>query len=126
MPREKILIITPLKDTRVPLTEVLSDEGYEILTASSGQEGIEILSKSQPDLAIIELAMRDMDGLETLKKFKEIRPETQVIMISGHGTLETAIRAIKMGAFDYLVKPPELQHLCLTIENALKERLNKK
>ena len=119
MKKKTILIVSPHEHTRKPLFDIFSGEGYTVFTASSGQEGLEVFIKERPSLSIIEQVMPVMNGFETLRRFKEVRPETPVIMLTSHGTIDAAIEAIKMGAFDYIPKPPELAHLINTVKRAL-------
>ena len=119
MSNNSILIIAHDDNTRRSLADVFSYEEYTVFTASSGQKGLELLMKEQPALAIIDQVMPEMDGVETLRRFKEIRPETQIIMLTSHGTINMAIIVTKMGALDYIVKPPELAHLVATVKRAL-------
>ncbi|HYA88936.1 MAG TPA: sigma-54 dependent transcriptional regulator [Nitrospirota bacterium] len=121
MSNELILIVDDEESVRKTLADVMRDEGYEVLTASSGKEGIETLSETQPSLALLDIAMPEMDGIDTLRRFKEIRPDMPVIMVTGHGTIETAVKTTKMGAYDFLVKPPELQHLTLVVKHGIEE-----
>jgi len=121
MPNETILIVDDEESVRKSLADVMCDEGYEVMTAASGREGIDLLNDAQPSLALLDIAMPEMDGIETLRRFKEIRPDMQVIMVTGHGTIETAVKTTKMGAYDFLLKPPELAHLTLVVKHGLAE-----
>jgi two-component system nitrogen regulation response regulator NtrX len=121
MSGETILIVDDEESVRKSLADVMRDEGYDIVTAASGREGIELLSEAKPSLALLDIAMPEMDGIETLRKFREIRPDMPVIMVTGHGTIETAVRTTKMGAYDFMVKPPELAHLTLVVKHGLDE-----
>jgi two-component system, NtrC family, nitrogen regulation response regulator NtrX len=118
---ELILIVDDEESVRKSLADVMRDEGYEVMTASSGKEGIDMLTETQPSLALLDIAMPELDGIETLRRFKEIRPDMPVIMVTGHGTIETAVKTTKMGAYDFLVKPPELQHLTLIVKHGIEE-----
>jgi len=118
---ELILIVDDEESVRKSLADVMRDEGYEVMTASSGKEGIDAVTETQPALALLDIAMPEMDGIETLRRFKEIRPDMPVIMVTGHGTIETAVKTTKMGAYDFLVKPPELQHLTLVVKHGIEE-----
>ena len=119
MSNKTILIVAHEDNSRRSLADVFFEEEYAVSTASSGEEGLEMLMKEQPSVAIIDQGLWEMDGMRTLSRFKEIRPETQVIMLTGHGTIDTAFAAAKMGAFAYIVKPPELAHLVNTVKRAL-------
>src|SRR5512140_2575641 len=122
MSGETILIVDDEESVRKSLADVMRDEGYEVVTAASGREGIDLLNEAQPALALLDIAMPGMDGIETLRRFREIRPDLPVIMVTGHGTIETAVKTTKMGAYDFMVKPPELAHLILVVKHGLDER----
>jgi two-component system nitrogen regulation response regulator NtrX len=121
MANEIILIVDDEESVRNSLAGVMKDEGYEVVSAISGKEGLDLLHEVQPSLALLDIAMSEMDGIETLRRFKEIRPDMPVIMVTGHGTIETAVKTTKMGAYDFIVKPPELQHLTLVVKHGLEE-----
>ncbi len=121
MSGEIILIVDDEESVRNSLAGVMKDEGYQVVTAASGREGIELLHENEPSLALLDIAMPGMDGIETLGRLKEIRPDMPVIMITGHGTIETAVKTTKMGAYDFIVKPPELQHLTLVVKHGIEE-----
>jgi len=121
MSGETILIIDDEESVRKSLADVMRDEGYEVVTATSGKEGIGLLHEAQPSIALLDIAMPDMDGIETLRRLKEIRPDLPVVMITGHGTIETAVKTTKLGAYDFIVKPPELQHLTLVVQHGIEE-----
>ncbi len=114
-----ILIIDDEKDIRTALAGILEDEGYQVLCAESGAEGIECVRQELPDLILLDIWMPGMDGLETLGKLKVQFPQATVIMISGHGTIETAVRATKLGAFDFIEKPLSLEKVLISVANAL-------
>ena len=116
-----ILIVDDEESVRKSLADVMRDEGYEVVTAASGREGIDLLSDTQPSVALLDIAMPEMDGIETLRRFKELRPEMQVIMVTGYGTIEIAVKTTKMGAYDFLVKPPELAKLILVVKHGMEE-----
>ncbi len=121
MSGETILIVDDEESVRKSLADVMRDEGYEIVTAASGKEGIDLLHEVQPSIALLDIAMPDMDGIETLRRLKELRPDLPVVMITGHGTIETAVKTTKLGAYDFIVKPPELQHLTLVVQHGIEE-----
>lgn len=114
-----ILIVDDEKDIRTALGGILEDEGYQILCAESGAEGIETARHELPDLILLDIWMPGMDGLETLEKLKSLLPQVTVIMISGHGTIDTAVRATKFGAFDFIEKPLSLEKVLISVANAL-------
>ena len=101
---------------------LLSDEGYEVLSASNGYEALKVIDTESPDLVLLDIWMPGIDGLETLKEIKRSNPFVQVIIISGHGTIETAVRATKLGAFDFIEKPLSIDKVIVTISNALEFR----
>jgi two-component system nitrogen regulation response regulator NtrX len=117
-----ILVVDDEKDIRISLTGILEDEGYQVLTAASGVEALESARQELPDLVLLDIWMPGMDGLETLEKLKTLFPQVTVIMISGHGTIETAVRSTKLGAFDFIEKPLSLDKVLITVINALRMR----
>ena len=115
----QILIIDDEKAIRKTLSEILSYEGYKIDDAENGEEGLKKIKEKNYDVILCDIKMPKVDGLEFLEKAKEINPDVPIIMISGHGTIETAVEAVKKGAFDYVAKPPDLNRLLITIRNAM-------
>ena len=117
-----ILIIDDEKAIRKTLGEILSYEGYKTFEAENGQEGWEFFAQhSNIDLVLCDIKMPKMDGLEFLQKAMEKNPDVPVIMISGHGNIETAVDAVKKGAYDYISKPPDLNRMLITIRNAIEK-----
>jgi two-component system, NtrC family, nitrogen regulation response regulator NtrX len=114
-----ILIIDDEKAIRKTLTEILSYEGYKIDEASDGEEGLKRFSEKAYDIVLCDIKMPKIDGIEFLEKAKEINADVPVIMISGHGNIDTAVEAVKKGAFDYISKPPDLNRLLITLRNAV-------
>lgn len=114
-----ILIIDDEKAIRKTLTEILSYEGYKIEEASDGEEGLKKFRERAFDVVLCDIKMPKLDGIEFLEKARETNPDVPVIMISGHGTIETAVEAVKKGAYDYIAKPPDLNRLLITIRNAM-------
>ncbi|GAA4320378.1 sigma-54 dependent transcriptional regulator [Compostibacter hankyongensis] len=114
-----ILIIDDEKSIRKTLSEILGYEGYKLSEASDGLEGLNLFKSKEPDAVLCDIKMPKMDGLEFLEKAKEINPDVPVIMISGHGNIDTAVEAVKKGAYDYISKPPDLNRLLITLRNAL-------
>jgi len=104
---------------RKTLIEILSFEGYKTHEASDGEQGIKVFSEHKFDAVLCDIKMPKMDGMEFLGKALEVAPDVPVIMISGHGTIETAVEAVKKGAYDFISKPPDLNRLLITIKNAL-------
>ena len=112
-----VLIVDDEASIRQSLTGALGDEGYRVKVASSGKEGLEILRADRPDVVMLDIWMPEMDGLETLKQIKAEWPDQIVIMMSGHGTIDTAVRATKLGAFDFIEKPLSLERLLVMLQN---------
>ncbi len=122
-----ILVTDDERAIRSTLKEILEFEGYTVSTAESGAEALKIVAKETIHLMFLDIKMKGMDGLETLKKLRESGSEIPVVMISGHGTIEIAVEATKYGAFDFLEKPPDLNRLLLATRNALsQESLSRK
>jgi len=115
----EILIIDDEKAIRKTLTEILSFEGYKLEEAADGEEGLKKFKEKNYDLVLCDIKMPKLDGIEFLQKAGEINPDIPVVMISGHGNIETAVEAVKKGAFDYISKPPDLNRLLITIRNAM-------
>jgi YesN/AraC family two-component response regulator len=116
---KKVLIVDDEERVVQSITGVLEDEGFRIATARSGEEAIGIFQQEEPDVTLLDIWMPGMDGIEVLKRLKWIAPDCQVIMISGHATISTAMTAVKLGAFDFIEKPLSLDLLLMTIRRAL-------
>ncbi len=114
-----ILIIDDERAIRKTLGEILSYEGYKIEEASDGEEGLKKFREKVFDVVLCDIKMPKLDGIEFLDKAREANPDIPIIMISGHGTIETAVEAVKKGAFDYISKPPDLNRLLITLRNAM-------
>ncbi len=117
----KILIIEDEAAIRRVLKKIISEENeaYNVEEAEDGMQGIEMIMKTDYDLVFCDIKMPKMDGVEVLEKTKKIKPEIPIVMISGHGDLETAVNTMRLGAFDYISKPPDLNRLLNTVRNAL-------
>ncbi len=115
----KILIIDDEKHLCWALEKAMRQEGYQALSATSGKRGLELIKEEVPSLVILDLKMPEMDGLEVLKKAKEMLPRLPVIMLTAHGTIQTAIEAMKIGAADYLTKPFDLEELKIVVKQNL-------
>ena len=120
----KIIIIDDERGIRNTLREILADEGHEVEVAENGKQGLEMAQAKAYDLIFSDIKMPEMDGLELLKALKEGEEtaETPVVMISGHGDVETAVQALKMGAYDFLLKPLDLNRILITTKNALESK----
>ncbi|MGZ5287091.1 MAG: sigma-54-dependent transcriptional regulator [Flavisolibacter sp.] len=114
-----ILIIDDEKAIRKTLSEILSFEGYKIDEATDGEEGLKKFRDKTYDVVLSDIKMPKIDGIEFLQKAVEINPDVPIIMISGHGNIETAVEAVKKGAYDFIQKPPDLNRLLITIRNAM-------
>jgi len=117
----KILIIEDEAAIRRVLVKIISEENkkYQVFEAEDGLQGIEMIAKEDYDLVLCDIKMPKMDGVEVLEKAKKIKSETPMVMISGHGDLDTAVNTMRLGAFDYISKPPDLNRLLNTVRNAL-------
>jgi DNA-binding NtrC family response regulator len=120
---KKILIIDDERSIRRALREILEFEEFEVFEAENGQEGLDLLKANQYDLVFCDIKMPMLDGMEVLEAVKKTGNETPFIMISGHGTIETAVEAIRKGAFDFIEKPLDLNRILVTLRNA-KERVS--
>jgi DNA-binding NtrC family response regulator len=114
-----ILIIDDERAIRKTLTEILGFEGYKIEEASDGEEGLRKFKEKNYDLVLCDIKMPKLDGIEFLEKAKELNSEVPIIIISGHGNIETAVEAVKKGAYDYISKPPDLNRMLITLRNAM-------
>jgi len=120
----KILIIEDEAAIRRVLSKIISEENetYEVFEAVDGLQGLEMIQQTDYDLVFCDIKMPKMDGVEVLEKVKKIKPEIPMVMISGHGDLETAVNTMRLGAFDYISKPPDLNRLLNTVRNALDKK----
>ena len=114
-----ILIIDDERAIRKTLSEILSFEGYKVDEASDGEEGLKKFKEKTFDLVLCDIKMPKLDGIEFLQRAGEINPDIPIVMISGHGNIETAVEAVKKGAYDFISKPPDLNRLLITIRNAM-------
>ncbi len=117
-----VLIVDDETTILQSLSGILSDEGFETLTASNGYEALKIIEEESPDLVLLDIWMPGMDGIETLREIKRTNDFLQVVIISGHGTIETAVKATKLGAYDFIEKPLSIDKVVVTINNALNFR----
>lgn len=116
---QKILVIDDERAIRNTLKDILSFEGFEIEEAEDGTAGFELIKANDYDCILCDVKMPKMDGIELLEKTKEIKPDIPFVVISGHGNIESAVDAVKKGAFDFISKPPDLNRLLITIRNAM-------
>src|SRR5215475_12285605 len=114
-----ILVVDDERDIRESLRGILEDEGYRVLLAESGEACLEQLKKRSPEIVLLDIWLPGMDGLDALERIKQSEDAPEVVVISGHGTIETAVRATKLGAFDFLEKPLSLEKTLIVIKNAL-------
>ncbi|MGC4080559.1 MAG: sigma-54 dependent transcriptional regulator [Vicinamibacterales bacterium] len=117
-----ILIVDDEPGVRSSLSGVLRDEGYSVEAVSTGEACLDRVTRSPVDLIVLDVWMPGMDGLETLQKLRDRQVDTQVVLISGHGSIESAVKAIKLGAFDFVEKPLSLDKTMLVVRNALRQR----
>ncbi|RMG75096.1 MAG: sigma-54-dependent Fis family transcriptional regulator [Nitrospirae bacterium] len=114
-----VLVVDDEAGIRESLKDILEDEGYEVLTAADAEEAIKVFNQSQPDLVYLDIWLPDRDGLEVLEEIKAKDSSVPVVMISGHGTIEVAVKATKLGAYDFLEKPLSLERVLLTAQRAI-------
>ncbi|MBS1687183.1 MAG: sigma-54-dependent Fis family transcriptional regulator [Bacteroidetes bacterium] len=119
---QSILVIDDEKAIRKTLTEILTFEGFTVDEAADGAEAVKKIKENNYDCILCDVKMPKMDGIEVLELTREEKPDTPFIVISGHGNIETAVDAVKKGAFDYISKPPDLNRLLITIRNAMDKK----
>src|SRR5512139_2888104 len=117
--RKKILIVDDDDGVVGSVSGVLEDEGFQVVAARGGEEAIAVFQRESPDATLLDIWMPGMDGIEVLKWLKQMSPDCQVIMISGHATISTAMTAVKLGAFDFIEKPLSLDLMLATVRRAL-------
>jgi len=126
MAKETILIIDDEQNIRRTLKDILDDEGYAVLTEAKGRDGLGVLSEEPVDLVLLDIRLAEENGLDILRAIREKHPDVEVVMISGHGTIETAVEAVRLGAYDFLEKPLSLERVRLAVLRALeKSRLRR-
>ncbi len=116
----KVLLVDDEKDFVEVLAERLEHRGFEVRQAFNGEEAINLLNQQDVDVVILDVLMPGKDGVQTLSEIKQLKPLTEVIMLTGHGTIETAIQGMKFGAYDYLMKPTDTEDLVTKINKACK------
>ena len=119
----KILVIDDARSIRNSMKDILQYEGHEVVLAENGMEGLVSVKSEKPDIVFCDIKMPKMEGIEVLERIKEFSADTPVIMISGHGTIDTAIEAIRKGAYDFIEKPLDLNRILITIKNATDKHL---
>lgn len=119
----KILVIDDERSIRNSMKDILQYEGHEVVLAENGMEGLVSVKSEKPDIVFFDIKMPKMEGIEVLERIKEFSADTPVIMISGHGTIDTAIEAIRKGAYDFIEKPLDLNRILITIKNATDKHL---
>ena len=122
MAKEEILLVDDDPTVLDALASILRDVGYAVAAARSAEEGLRRVQRALPDLAMVDIWLPGMDGLQLLEALKRAAPQLPVIVISGHGTIETAVRATKLGAYDFLEKPPDMERTLLAVRHALEHR----
>lgn len=122
MIKDKILVVDDEAGIRSSLRGILEDEGFAVTTTDTGESGLETLKKENFDLVLLDIWLPQMSGLDVLEKIKSSEENSQVVMISGHGSIATAVKAVKLGAYDFLEKPLSLEKVVLTIKNALRQK----
>ena len=120
MVKKKILVVDDESSILQSVTDILEDEGFDVRTSLDGETALGTMEEDLPDIVLLDIWMPGMDGLEVLKRIKNDWPFIPAVIMSGHGTIETAVKATKLGAYDFIEKPLSYEHLLLTIRNALK------
>jgi len=122
MTENVVLIVDDEEGIRETLSGIFEDEGYGVLSADSGEEALKVLKEQSPDLVFLDVWLPGIDGLQTLKEIKERKPDLPIVMISGHGNIELAVKATRTGAYDFLEKPLTLDRVVLAARRALEKR----
>jgi two-component system nitrogen regulation response regulator NtrX len=120
--KPRVLVVDDEEAVRSSLRMIFDYEGYEVLLAANGPAGLKMAAQEGPDLVFLDIKMPQMDGLEVLKRLKAEEPSPPVVVLSGHGTVKTAVEAVKLGAFDFIEKPPESERILTVARNALGQK----
>src|SRR6187455_949902 len=120
--RERILIVDDEAGVRASLSGILSDEGYRVDAVETGEAGVKAVESNRYELALLDVWLPGIDGIETLSRIQSIDPDLPVVVISGHGTVETAVKAVRLGAADFIEKPLSLERTLLAVSNSLRQR----
>jgi two-component system nitrogen regulation response regulator NtrX len=120
--KPRVLVVDDEEAVRSSLRMIFEYEGYEVLLAANGPAGLKMAEQDSPDLVFLDIKMPQMDGLEVLKRLKADEPSPPVVILSGHGTVKTAVEAVKLGAFDFIEKPPESERILIVSRNALGQK----
>src|SRR5688572_1026410 len=118
----RILVVDDEEGIRHILSQLFDYEGHEVRAAGSGPEAVAVYADFRPDLTFLDVKMARMDGLEALTRLRELDPHALVVMISGHGSIDTAVEATRRGAYDFLEKPLDTDRILLVLRNALLQR----
>ena len=124
MPQERILIVDDEKNIVSSLKGILADEGYDVSVAGDGLDALDIIQSDPPDLLLLDIWLPGMDGIEVLKTVKTYHPNIEVLIMSGHGTIDTAVKATKLGAYDFIEKPFSMDLLTQSVQSVFKVKKN--
>lgn len=125
MPKPRILLVDDEERFRANLQKMLAAQGLTVQAAGSGAEALEELKRSPCDIIVLDIRMPDMDGLAALKEIKQLNPEVEVIILSGHASMDAAMEINRLGGYDYLMKPCPLEELLLKIEAAYEKKVDR-
>jgi DNA-binding NtrC family response regulator len=121
----RVLLVDDEEGFTTPLVKRLKKRNLEVSSVTGGLQALDIIKRSPVDVVVLDVKMPDMDGLTTLKKLKEIDPTVEVVMLTGHASLEAAMEGMSLGAFDYLMKPVDIDDLVFKLEDARERRLRR-
>jgi len=118
----RVLLVDDEEEFLETLVKRLKKRNLDVLSASSGREAVRVLAESPVDVVVLDVKMPDMDGIQTLKEIKKILPTVEVLMLTGHANVEVAIQGLELGAFDYLMKPMDIDELLYKLQDAYKKK----